>query len=138
MGEPREWSVCALFSSVALVTVMKQPPGLRCDVPIPLPTMHMNYLWHNERYGQKKAFAITSITTGTTTYYCLSIFSSISVVQATQKAEDRTKITEDLVKEREMIISSLEAELTSYKNEVEHMGINLPSSLLLLFPTAKF
>lgn len=28
------------------------------------------------------------------------------------------KITEDLVKEREMIISSLEAELTSYKNEV--------------------
>lgn len=38
--------------------------------------------------------------------------------QATQKAEDRMKITEDLVKEREMIISSLEAELTSYKNEV--------------------
>lgn len=28
------------------------------------------------------------------------------------------KITEDVVKEREMIISSLEAELTSYKNEV--------------------
>lgn len=28
------------------------------------------------------------------------------------------KITEDLVKEREMIISSLEVELTSYKNEV--------------------
>lgn len=38
--------------------------------------------------------------------------------QATQKAEGRTKITEDVVKEREIIISSLEAELVSYKNEV--------------------
>ncbi len=42
--------------------------------------------------------------------------------QATQKAEDRMKITEDLVKEREMIISSLEAELTSYKNEVNGLA----------------
>lgn len=32
------------------------------------------------------------------------------------------KITEDLVKEREMIISSLEAELTSYKNEVNGLA----------------
>lgn len=44
------------------------------------------------------------------------------VKQATQKAEDRMKITEDLVKEREMIISSQEAELTSYKNEVGNRG----------------
>ena len=45
-------------------------------------------------------------------------FDENSMYQATQKAEDRMKITEDLVKEREIIISSLEAELTSYKNEV--------------------
>lgn len=33
------------------------------------------------------------------------------------------KITEDLVKEREMIISSLEAELTSYKNEASYYSV---------------
>ncbi|CAN0404137.1 unnamed protein product [Ascophyllum nodosum] len=38
--------------------------------------------------------------------------------QATQKAEDRMKLTGDLVKKREMVISSLEAELLSYKHEV--------------------
>lgn len=52
----------------------------------------------------------------------------VDLDQATQKAEDRMKITEDLVKEREMIISSLEAELTSYKNEVLFRGrfVSLP------------
>lgn len=50
-------------------------------------------------------------------------------LQATQRAEDRIKLTEDMVKEREMIISSLEAELTSYKNEVtSESRVTIPST----------
>lgn len=57
----------------------------------------------------------------------------VCLEQATQKAEDRMKITEDLVKEREMIISSLEAELTSYKNEVKALVCS-PHTLREGFP----
>ena len=51
--------------------------------------------------------------------FYVTTFACRVVCQATQKAEDRMKLTGDLVKKREMVISSLEAELLSYKHEVK-------------------
>lgn len=46
------------------------------------------------------------------------MFHPAVIIQITQKVEDRMKLTQDVVKERETIVSSLETELKSYKEEV--------------------